>query len=467
MIETITPYIFSKLGNSSSLLPIFVKDAGHTAGMTTAAYITGKEVEGKDRFIDEIGTQAIWIGGIPFYKKVIDHTLYKLTKYNPNIDVRLLKDANSNGKIAKGSVLAKAIFNTTNKKTRKEILKAAKNAKIFKGLTLAKFIISTALTMASYAALTNFRHKHTEKAIIEEIKKEENAKKTNQKFLNEKTPLTFKAFEQKPKNYKNPSFGGININTFKDFMFNPVKNMMIVDGGITGQRLAEARNPQDFLGYVIKEGSFWAFMYFAGTKIQEHFEKIADKKGKSIGLDIKALEDPVLKEAFENQELFDKNMKEFVGVIDKTKETVLKKGKKTRKIISQEKNAKLYDFLCTKNNNLVVRMAKKSETIKTLKENGMVDTQKFIDLDEVVNVYKKLKKLNKQYKKYGNGKINEFMQDVIKLKKGSILKNIGSCLGVLGVVVPGMMLIMRYVHKDNKEFQVKKEIKEQLLSQMN
>lgn len=436
--------IFSQLGSSSSLLPIFVKDAGHTAGMTTAAYITGKEVEGKDRFIDEIGTQAIWIGGIPFYKKVIDKTLYKLAGYNPNIDVRLIKDVSKTGKIAKGSVLAKAVLNAPNKKMGKEIIKAAKQASFFKGLALTKFIVSTALTMASYAALTSFRHKHTEKSIIEEIKREEQAKKANQEFLKEKSPLTFKAFEQKQKSHKNPSFAGVNIGAFKDFMFNPVKNMMIVDGGITGQRLAESRNPQDFLGYVIKEGSFWAFMYFAGEKIQEYFENKADKKGKSIGLDIRALEDSSLKEAFKEEKVLS-DVKEMAG----------------------KEGAELYDFICTKSDNLVVKMAKKSEIIKTLKENGAVDTQQYIDLEKVKSVGEKLKKLFNQYTNVKETeKLEEFLSKTISLKKGSILKNVGACTGVLGVVVPGMMLAMRYIHKDNKEFQVKKEIKEQMLSQM-
>lgn len=436
MIETITPYIFSKLGSSSSLLPIFVKDAGHTAGMTTAAYITGKEVEGKDRFIDEIGTQAIWIGGIPFYKKVIDHTLYKLAKHNPHIDIRVLKDEN---------ILQKAIKHAPTEKIGESIEKASKNAKFFKGLAMTKFIVSTALTMASYAALTNFRHKHTEKAIIEEIKREEKTKNANQEFLKEKSPLTFKAFEQKQKSHKNPSFAGLNIGAFKDFMFNPVKNMMIVDGGITGQRLAESRNPQDFLGYVIKEGSFWAFMYFAGTKIQEYFENKADKiNKKSIGLDIRALQAPELKESFENKK-----------VLSEVQEMTGKEG------------ADLYEFLCTKSENLVVRLAKKAEIIKTHKETGMVDTQQFIDLEEVKGVGEKLKKLFNQYtevKAKEKETLEEFLSKTVSLKKGSILKNVGTCLGVLGVVVPGMMLIMRYAHKDNKEFQVKKEIKEQILS---
>ena len=47
--------IYSTLGNSSSLIPLAVKDISATAGMTAGSFVTGKE-EGVDRFIDEIGT---------------------------------------------------------------------------------------------------------------------------------------------------------------------------------------------------------------------------------------------------------------------------------------------------------------------------------------------------------------------------------------------------------------------------
>ena len=301
MINPITTVkIFSNLGNNSSLLPIAVKDMSHIAGMTTASYITGKEIEGKDRLIDEVGSTAMWIGGIPFYKKVIDLTLYKLTKYSPHIDVRILKDE---------KVLKKAIQHAPTPKIKESIIKAAGNVKMVKGLNLAKFIVSTALTLISYSALTTFRHKHTEKSIIKEIKKEETEKKLKEEYFKGKTYPAFKAIKSTPKN-QNPSFG-MNLSALQDFMFDPVKNMMIVDAGITASRFSESRNPQDFMSYVIKEGSFWTFIYFAGKKIQEHFENKSEQKyNKSIDLDIRALQAKELKEGFKKGTI-NASVKEF------------------------------------------------------------------------------------------------------------------------------------------------------------
>ena len=70
--------IYSTLGNNNSLVPLAIKDVANSLGLTTGSYITGDKLEGKDRFIDEFGTQAIWLFGIPAYKKLIDLTLYKL-----------------------------------------------------------------------------------------------------------------------------------------------------------------------------------------------------------------------------------------------------------------------------------------------------------------------------------------------------------------------------------------------------
>lgn len=420
--------IFSKLGNSSSLLPIGVKDVANSVGITSAAYITGKEVEGKDRFIDEFGSQIIWIGGIPFYKKIIDYTLYKIAKYNPKIDIRILKDK---------EILKKAITHAPTEKIRKGFEKIAcseKNTKVFKGLAMAKFIISTALTLASYWGLTSFRHKHTEKNIIEQIKKEESQKKAKE--------------QTQQQIGKKPSFGSLNVNTFKDFMFNPVKNMMIVDGGITAERLGESRNPQDFMGYVVKEGGFWTFMYFLGPAVQKFFEKRAAKSGKPIDLDIRVL-----------QHLKDEHDKktDIICEIKKALEDFNIEGKT---------DAQIYEMLFEKgeksqiSKNLIVQMAQKSDIIKTIKGTNDIDTQHYIDIGEIKGIKTKIGKLlEKAPNKEG---LEEFFKKIINLKRASIAKNILASIGALGVIVPGIMVAMRFMNKDNKDFQVKKQIKERL-----
>ena len=59
----------------------------------------------------------------------------------------------------------------------------------------------------------------------------------------------------------------------------------------------------------------------------------------------------------------------------------------------------------------------------------------------------------------------KFFAGVKKLKRGSILTNIGSCIFALGVLTPGLTLLKRFTSKGDEEFQTKKEIREQLIKE--
>ena len=114
----ISSQIVSKLGSANSKIPLAVKDVCNSAGCTYFSYNAGGEVEGKDRLVDEIGTGALWLFGIPTYKKILDKTLFKAAKVDPNIDVRILKNK---------SYLEKAIKNAPTEQIKKNLENASKN----------------------------------------------------------------------------------------------------------------------------------------------------------------------------------------------------------------------------------------------------------------------------------------------------------------------------------------------------
>ncbi len=417
--------IYSTLGNNSSLVPMAIKDIANSCGLTTASYIAGDKFEGKDRFIDEFGTQAIWLGGIPTYKFLLNKTLFKSAKLDPQVDVRLLKNKD---------ILKAAQELAPTKKIQKSISDAAKNQKQFKQLTMTKFIASTALTALTYFGLTKFRHKYTEN----QIKKEYYKNHTNDKkeHLNKNVPFS-SAFSpvHKNKNLKISFTGGI-----QDFMFDPVKNLMLVDGTITGERLAHARNPQDFIGYAIKEGSFWIFMYGAGKMISNALEKYSEKKyNKSIDLDARVIESEELKNSFKT------------GAIKKHIQAFKKADKS---------DLNIFKFAVQNDKNLVIDMAKKSDVISLVKDTNKVDTRKYIDLKDLRTINSKLEKLYKQYSSSGED-IDTFFNSVRKLKRTSVIKNIGACIGALGILCPALMLIERKLSK-NSDYQVKKDVEAKL-----
>ena len=104
---------------------------------------------------------------------------------------------------------------------------------------------------------------------------------------------------------------------------------------------------------------------------------------------------------------------------------------------------------------------------KKAKDTGKIDTRKYIDLKDVEGVKDKLEKLYTQYKDaLSKGKTSEeFFSQVKKLKRASILTNIGSCMLALGVLTPAVMLLNRMASDDNQEFETKKRIREQLVKE--
>lgn len=438
MLQAITAgKIYSTLGNNNSLVPMAIKDVANSAGLTAGSYITGDKLEGKDRFLDEFGTQAIWLFGIPVYKKLMDYTMYKALKIDPDFDVRNLSN--------KRSKLLEKSIEYADTSIKESIIKASKNPKYTKNLAMTKFVVSTALTIASYAGLTKYRHYKTRKDAEKEIIAEMAAEKKNKDTFAYTAPTSSVFNNVKFK--KQTTFTG----SIQEFMYNPVKNLMILDGAITAERLAESRNKQELLGYTIKEGSVWLFMYFASKPIQKFLEQAAEKNKKnpaSIDLDARVIESKELKEAFENGKLTESS----------------------NKVLALRTHEELLGFIHNNPDDFVVQMAKKSDVLpvlKNAKQADNVDYRKFIDYDEFRGVAEKLTKLQNKFEEFKNADVKEktleaFLDNVKKLKRRSILKNMGACIGALGILAPALMIAFRKLDKDNNAFQVKEDLKKEL-----
>ena len=420
--------IYSTLGNPNSLIPLLVKDTSATAGMTTGSMITGKE-EGQDRLIDEVGTEIIWLCAIPAFKWLFDKTIFKAYNLDSKFDVRNLKN--------------KDIFEKTkefapNDMVRKNLEKIAKKQGLFKNLALYKFFFSTGMAIASYIGLTRAKQAFTENKIKKNLIAEYNAKKAKEEQ------------DKKNNSTKNgePTFKGVG-DIVKNFAFSPVRNMWILDGAITTERLADSRTPQEFVGYGIKEASTLCFMYYAGGKIQEYMEKRAIKKhNRTIGLDARVIENGNLQKTFESGSV-KKDLEAFKSAVD------------------SKKDLELYEFLHKNPENGIVKAAKESKIIQMYEKTDKIDTRKYIDLEEIKSLYNNVDTLYNQYQealKKGDT-TDKFFKQVKKLKRNSIITNIATCIFALGVVTPAIMLAKRFSAKDDAEFQTKKEIRQQLIEE--
>ena len=418
--------IYSTLGNPNSLIPLGVKDISSCVGMTAGSYVTGKE-EGFDRFIDEFGTEGLWLGGIPTLKWIYDKTVFKAFGLDAKIDPRNLKDMDMFEKVKKYA---------PTEEIRKNLEKAGDKKRLFKNLAATKFVTSTVIAAGAYVGLTKLKQYYTDqkirKNLIKEYQEEVKKKEAENKQENQKT--------------ENPSFKGIG-RIVEEFAFSPVKNMYILDGFITCERLKDSRTSQEFVGYAIKEGSILLFLYYAGKKIQQFMENSAKKKhNKSITLDARVLESDNLKKIFKDGSI-EKSIKEFNA--------------------ANISNGKLYEFLHENPDNEIVKIAKQSDILKSYEKTNKIDSRAFIDFDEVKDVNKKVTELYGQYKEaLAKGETTDsFFKQLKKLKRNSIRMNIGSCILALGVITPSIMLLKRMTDKSGPEFQTKKEIKEQLIKE--
>ena len=419
--------IYSTLGNPNSLIPLGVKDISSCLGMTAGSYATGKE-EGFDRFIDEFGTEALWLGGIPTLKWIYDKTVFKAFGLDAKIDPRNLKDMD---------MFEKAKKYAPTDEIRNNLEKAGKNKRLFKNLAATKFFASTIVAAGAYIGLTKLKQHYTDQKIRKNLIKEYQAEVKKKEAENNKQDVA---------DTKQPTFKGLG-KIVEEFAFSPVKNMYILDGFITSERLKDSRTSQEFAGYAIKEGSVLIFLYYAGKKIQQFMENSAKKNhNKSITLDSRVLESENLKKIFQDGSI-ENSIKAFND--------------------AKSSNSKLYEFLHENPDNEVVKIAKQSDILTTYKKTNKIDSRAFVDFEEVKGVNDKLSELYGQYKdaiKKGES-ADSFFKKLRKLKRNSINMNIGACVLALGVVTPAIMLIKRMTDKSGPEFQTKKEIKEQLIKE--
>ena len=444
--------IVSTFGDHTSLYPLAVKDCVNSLGMTAFSYDAGGKIEAKDRFIDEFGTQAIWLGGLPFFKWAFNKTAYKAAKLNPNIDMRLVADKEQ---FEVASKYAKEYSKKLNDKNIIDSLSAAgQKSGLFRNLFLSKFATATALTLASFFTLVKVKQEYTKK----QIEKEFWEKKAKEGFYKNDLAKSqaFKGFagenqvksaDSAHKKAANPSFKGLG-SFMQSFMFDPVKNLFIVDAGITGERLASSRTKSEFVEYAIKEGSLLLFMYVAGRYVQKGIEKFSEKVFKKpIELHAEFLSSDELKNSISSDKI-SKDLDAFSKIADNKKA--------------------VYEFFYSEKNsgNIIVQAAKKSGMISTLKDaskkdTGLINPHQYIDVKKMKELANNLAKVKDSFKNSGET-LEQFLKKSTNLKIGSVAANIGiSCL-FLGLIVPYSMLKYREKQNGNKEFHVQKQIQQNL-----
>lgn len=457
-IQSIASKAIHTLGSKESLIPVMIKDGIDSASLTWHSYKAGGKIEGKDRAIDEFGTQAVWIGGIPFYKKLIDNTAYKYAGINPGVDIRVIRDkeyADWALKNAKG-LMPESTFQALKNKFKTFLkLKTAETQSVYDAISGClkdggksavnlykyKVFVSTALTLLTFFLLTKEKQNETKKSVKEEFHKKIHNKAGvftgNTQKKNNNIFAGIENFSSQPS--KAPAFKGRLKSVYEAVLFNPVHNMKVIDAGITAERLGCSRNKTELCEHAIKEGSFLFFLYKFGSILENAVNKLsANLFKKPVDLEIDVLMDETFAKALENNKAAsDAALYPVSGTL------------------SDKLN-----FIAANPQNTLIAAAKKSKIISETKDKTgrmCIDTSKYIDTESMDELAGKLKNIQTSFLNSGES-IKTYMNKSKALKITAVMTNmIISCI-FFAYVIPKTVYKFRKAKTGTLDFHAANDI---------
>ena len=394
IISTNSIKLLSGLANNDdSLTAMVIKDwIGDGATVYTYKKGGGKD-DAREKAIEEFGTGAVWLFAIPAIKKFLELSVYPIFKLNPNFDPRLLNDKDKLKDLAKlAKDGEKELLNSLDEAN--PVIKKLTNAQMYKGFAVGKFLIATAAAAFALTKIIKFKQKTT----TERIEKDNQSQKT-QKNEND---INFKSYINSTKKKEISFKGGL-----AEFMYNPIKNTMILDGVITATRLKEARK-EEIPEVAFKELCQIVFIYGLAKPIQLIFEGI----GKLIKCPIKL--DP--------KTLFSKNLGETI--------------KSAKPAIEQLKNS----------NNIVETLSKIDIKDPII---GLLENEGLISLTKDKKAISLLKPIDDKAVKGALDNLEDMSQNIKNLKGSKIfitvavISNVLIAAGIMGIIQPKLRIWLR------------------------
>lgn len=445
-IASLATNFISKMGdNSGSRVPLLVKDTTCNFLISSIYAKKGGEADGKERLIEEFGTEAVWIGGIPLIRWLIDKTAYKMAGINPNFDVRKFSAKNADNL----ELMKDCVKNSPAQ--LKELEKLGKNKKLALGLYISKFVVSTALTLFALRKITDYKQKATQKKLEEEILAQKetkelvasNVQSDVQKsgyFTNFKKNQTHHSEENLKTNTtqgKNPSFKGL-ADIAQAFIFNPVANNSLLDIGLSAQRMEQARKGEHSEVF-LKEGLTIAFYYPLAKPIQNGMEKAFNKLFKKpVTLDYRIISDKNFKENITNGKIAE-SVKKFSMLDDK---------QLTKKLFDSQDDA-------------IVDLLKKSGVLSIYKKTNELSALQKLDFQEIRGTINNIDDFIKKANTAPEG-LDKFISKAKACKCGSIFAGLAITIGVIGILQPLSVFALRKLKGGTNENPAIVEIKQKL-----
>ncbi len=390
--------IISAVGNNRGIAPLFVRDCcieiPTKLGLTYNQNLKDSKQTAnnavRERFIDEYGTSAIWMGGPIVLNMFCDKLISKMG-LNPNVNMSLFKERKDQG----------ILYNIQKFKDKapnavKDLEKALAQKKRYQNLQAGKFAVTTAIPiMLMGFILPKLNFKLTE--IISE--------KQNKKITR---PL------REGGNLRFPGGGNPNFKGLASTMANMsnVNKMAVTDGGLTIGRVWTGRNKYEQMELGFKN----AMMMFLNFVFPIYLAKGLDSLSKKI-FNINVNLDPKLM-----------NNEEFIEKV------------KTNSIKMPSKRENIIDFLDKNPNSAFSKLCEEYCGVKYLK-NRIRDPREFVDTKKIYSFKNELEKFVKEARNSMN--ITKYSKKALKVKSANIAANIGISSFLLAAALPELIFFLR------------------------
>ncbi len=400
--------IISALGNNNSIYPLIVRDCG--IENLAKCYMTYKQnaKESKiiareatrERIVDEYGTSAVWLGGIPLMQLVSDKFI-ESRGLSSKVDMKLFKETSSQGidiniqkfkNLAKDSVL--------------DLQKVKKNKNLFQNLQVAKFFATTAIPIAVMGfLLPKLNFLYTRKKM-----KKINQNKNNFQVFKNNSLDKFMNFAKSKQSSKSVNFCGLE----KLANMSALNKMVILDTGLTVGRIKTARNKNEKAEMAFKMTGMCLLNYVAPKQIEKLLNKFTKFIfGLNTSLDVKTLNDT-----------------SFINAIKENK-IIMPKGLNEKEVL---------DFIDSSSNSIFVEQAKKLKLVSFL-DNNIRDPRKFVDVKKIVSFKKAIEEFSLDAKKFGS--VEDYAKKALKAKSFNIVANVAISSFLLAVVLPKLQFVFR------------------------
>ncbi|MBQ6516916.1 hypothetical protein IJI31_07035 [bacterium] len=398
--------IISAVGNNSSVYPLIVRDCGIEGPAKIALTYQQNARESKEmarhatreRFIDEYGTSAVWLGGIPLVEVIYDK-IVKKTGYNTAVNPKLFNEAEKQGLEYNIKKFADKAPDAV-----QDLIKVKNNKKAFERILSGKFLAATAIpTVLMGVVLPKLNFKLTDKK-MKEMKEKQG--KIDYSLLNLSAAENF----AKPK--ENISFKGIAsvlANT------NQVQKMAVTDGGLTVGRVGTARNRNEKIEMGFKMGAMIVVNFVTPKYIQRGLDSFSKKL---LGINVNV--DPVVL----NDKKFLKDIKEDTLLLPKQTESVI-------------------DFIDNNPEAKFTKYAQKFSGVKFIKGTNIRDPRAYVDEKKVRGLADSIADFASSAKASGN--IEKYAKKALCVKSANIIANLGISSLLLAVGIPKAQFLLRKI----------------------